>query len=121
MHASEKFKTDLGAALARASRTDGSLAADDIDFFFRRNFPALPRETGADILATFLERAARDREKAAAWLGSVASIFCMDYDEAPLSAEDWTALRESANLGADEMDIELLSYVMALVLDHHAL
>ncbi len=121
MHASDKFRTDLGAALARASKADGGLAANDIDFFFRRNFPAVPQGTRDDLLASFLERASRDRQKAEAWLGTVASIFFMDYDDTPLSDEDWAELRESTNLGADELDLELLSYVMGLVLDHHAL
>ncbi len=121
MQASDKFRTDLDTALARAAKPDGSVASVDLEFFFKRSFTMIPAETRDDIFASFLDRTSRDREKAAEWLGTLASIFFMDYDETPLPIEDWTELREAVNLGAGDFDLELLSYVMGLVLDNHAL
>ena len=121
MNVSEKFKTDLATAFARARRPDGSLAPKELESFFARNLGMIPAGTREDLFASFLDRVARNREAAETWLGTIGSIFLSEYDGSPLSLEDWTELREAVNLEAGAFEIELLSYVMSLVLENHAL
>ena len=45
----------------------------------------------------------------------------MDYDGTPFDKSDWEELREAIVLEEEDLDMELLEYVMALVVDHRAL
>jgi len=115
----EKFKTDLDQALRRAGPGNGALAS--IRGFFEREFPSVRGETGDALMADFADKWRSDPSAAAAWLGTVGTIIMRDYDGSPLSALDWAGLREAFAAGSDELDLELLTYAMALVLEHKAL
>lgn len=129
MHEVEKFKSDLDQALRRAGAGAGAGAAPSpgspppagLRAFFERSFPGVRGETGAAILADFAEKWRADPAAALAWLGTVGSILLQDYDGEPLSREDWVSLREAFSAGSEEVDIDLLTYAMSLVLDHGAL
>jgi hypothetical protein len=115
----DKFKTDLDQALRRAGPGNGALAS--IRGFFEREFPAVRGETGDALMADFADKWRADPEAAAAWLGTVGSVIMQDYDGSPLSPEDWAGLREAFSAGSDELDLDLLTYAMSLVLEHKAL
>jgi hypothetical protein len=115
----EKYRTDLDQALRRAGSGTGALAS--IRAFFEREFPAARGETADALIADFAEKRRVDPEAAAVWLGTIGSILLKDYDGSPLSPEDWAGLREAVSAGSGELDIELLTYVMSLVLEHGAL
>ena len=119
MQAVEKFKSDLDQALRRAD--SGKPAAAAMRAFFEREFPQVRGETGDALLGDFEEKWRADPAAAAAWLETVGSIIMMDYDGSALSAEDWAGIRESFSAGSDELDLELLTYAMSLVLEHRAL
>ena len=65
--------------------------------------------------------AKRCKSSAVAWLGAVGSILLMDYDGTPLDAKEWAELRDSLNLESGDLELELLSYAMGLVLEHGAI
>ena len=43
------------------------------------------------------------------------------YDGTPFAKADWEDIREAVVLEEEELDMDLLEYVMALVVDHGAL
>ncbi|MCX7023178.1 MAG: hypothetical protein NT080_00990 [Spirochaetes bacterium] len=86
-----------------------------------RSFPTLPRDTMDGVFYAFRERldaAPGGSEAPLEWLGTVASIFELDYDGTPLAAADWDELREIVEADSGEMDLDVLTYVMALLLEH---
>ena len=54
-------------------------------------------------------------------LPGVGSVLMMDYDGTPFEKADWEEIREAIVLEEENLDLELLEYVMALVVDHGAL
>jgi hypothetical protein len=116
----DKFHTDLDQAMRRAEGS-GPAALASLRAFFDRQFPAVRGETANALFADFAQKRRADPEAAAAWLQAVGSIILMDYDGSPLSAEDWAGLREAFAAGSDELDLDLLTYAMSLVLEHGAL
>lgn len=121
MHEIDKFRHDMDAALRRAGSDPVEQRQAAARRCFEEGFRALPQETVAALLASFEGRFRADEEKATAWLGGMASILLQDYDGTAFDAADWADLKEAADVGADEMDLDLLTYVMGLVLDHGAL
>lgn len=51
----------------------------------------------------------------------MAGIFLQDYDASPLSDDEWKELRDMLSADAGELDMEVLTYAMALVMEHKAL
>lgn len=111
MRPSEKLKEDILKS-ARSSNPDRCVD---------QNLAFLPEEPRAMLRELFQQRFAADPETAAEWLGTLATIFLQDYDETPLTLEDWQAVRDIVSLGAEVMDLDLVSYVMNLVMEHKAL
>lgn len=56
-------------------------------------------------------------------LADVIDIFWESYDEEhdPIGPDDWAAISEITSDYALELDMQLVSYVMTLAVDHHAL
>lgn len=82
-----------------------------------RSIRGLPDDLVASLLEGLEERLARDREAALAWLGTIASILLQDYDGGKLEPADWVALRDALDDSGGELDLELLTYAMALVVE----
>ena len=127
MQAVEKFKSYLDQALRRAGAGAGAGAGPGsappagLRAFFEREFPAIRGETGDALMADFAEKWRTDPEAAVSWLGTLGTILLQDYDGSPLAREDWIGLREALSAGSGELDIDLLTYAMSLVLEHGAL
>ena len=122
MQPNEKFRSDLDQALRRSGGASEPMKLESLRAYFLGFFrKSVPEETLADLFATFQEKWRRDEDKALAWLGGVGSVLLQDYDGTPLSKEDWAGLRESVSLDQGSIDLDLLSYVMTLVVDHGAL
>ena len=111
MRPSERLKEDILKS-ARALSPDRCVD---------QNFAFLPEEPRALLRELFQQRFAVNPETATEWLGTLATIFLQDYDETPLTLEDWHAVRDMVSLGADVLDLDLVSYVMNLVMEHKAL
>lgn len=122
MQPTEKFRSDLDHALRRSGEASEPMKLESLRNyfygFFRKN---VPEETLADLFASFLGKWREDEEKALAWLGGVGSLLLQDYDGTPLSKEDWAGVREAITLDQGSIDLDLLSYVMTLVVDHGAI
>ena len=52
-------------------------------------------------------------------LSDIVDLFNSEYDEAndPLEEDDWVYVRNIVNACADEMDLEIVTYIMRLIVD----
>lgn len=121
MQPTDKFRTDLDQTLKRSRDSSGAPKPETLRDFFFRYFPRVADETKASLFASFLDAWRRSPERATAWLAGMGSILLMDYDGSPFTREEWAELRESLALAQDELDLDLLSYAMSLIVDHGAL
>ena len=121
MKPSEKTRNDLERSLAEAGKLPASARASHFKACVERYFGFLPPTAREDIFQSFAERLAKDAESASAWLLVIAGIFLQDYDGSPLSDEDWRELRDILSEGSGELDMDILSYAMTLVVEHKAL
>jgi hypothetical protein len=121
MQPTDKFRTDLDQASKRAFGRGDAAVVEATRAFFFRSFPAVGDEAKSALFASYLERRRTSPETATAWLAGVGSVLMMDYDGTPFDKADWADIREAIVLEEQELDIELLEYVLTLVLDHGAL
>ncbi len=121
MQPTDKFRTDLDQAARRAAGRGAAAEIEALRAFFFRSFPKVGQETLSALFAAYLERRRASPADSAAWLSGVGSVLMMDYDGTPFGKADWEELREAVVLEEEELDLELLEYVMALVLEHGAL
>jgi hypothetical protein len=121
MQAIDKFKSDFDATLKRSATASEQARLEALRRFFFDEFRRIPGEVLSAFFTTFLEAWRSGEEKALAWLQGVSSLLLMEYDNTPFTREEWADIKESIVLGSEEIDLELLSYVMGLVLDHGAL
>jgi len=120
MQAIDRLKTALDAWMAHeAGRRD----TDGLRRDFARAVPGLTDETLAAVFDAFRERLADPARtgRAAEWLGGVGSLFAMDYDGTPFTADEWAELRDLASVDAGNVDMDVLGYVLGQVLEHGAL
>ncbi len=119
MRETDKFRSDLGRTAGRAS--SGAAAIESLRSFFYRSFPRVGEEAKASLFASYLERRRLSPDSALDWLAGVGSILAMDYDGSSFTEGDWRDIRDAIALEEENLDIELLEYVMSLVLENGAL
>lgn len=87
----------------------------------------LPAEMAQDLYELITDRI-RERSSGertffedAEYLADVADLFALQYDEEndPIRPDDWPLIGDIVNDYAGELDMETVSYVMGLVVDHH--
>jgi len=121
MRPSDKLRSDILRSVSEA----GKLPENARPSFFRagiaQHFGYLPADTQAGIVRIFEEKRAQDAERAGEWLSILGGIFFQDYDDSPLSDQEWKELRDILSEGSGELDMDILSYAMALVVEHKAL
>ena len=121
MQPTDKFRTDLDQTARRASGRGESAEIEAIRSFFHRSFPRVGEEAKASFFASYLERRRSSPETAPLWLAGVGSVLMMDYDGTSFEKADWEVIRDAVTLEEQEMDMDLLEYVMALVVEHGAI
>lgn len=121
MKPSEKTRNDLERSLAEAGKLPEGTRAAHFKACVERYFGFLPQTAREGILQSFADRQVKDAGSAVAWLLVIAGIFLQDYDGSPLSDEDWRELRDILSEASGELDMDILSYAMTLVVEHKAL
>jgi len=121
MQPTDKFRTDLDQAARRSGGKGEAAEVEALRVFFFRSFPKIGDEAKSSLFAAYLERRRMSPGTASAWLSGVGSVLMLDYDGTPFEKADWAELREAVVLEEESLDMELLEYVMALVVDHGAL
>lgn len=86
-----------------------------------RHLGFLPPSTRDAIFLGFQGRLQVDPIRATDWLVAIAGIFLQDYDGSPLSREEWHELRDILADDSGELDMDVLTYAMTLVMENKAL
>jgi len=123
MNASDKFRSDTLRALSSINAVPENRRALALREVISRNFSFLPSSM-LDLLSDWAEErrlAKSSDEELAQWLCIVGSIFLRNYDGENLSPDEWSRIRDLASEGAGDLDLETLTYVLDLVLEHKAL
>lgn len=113
----DRWKRELDQSLSRLPPSKPGREAAALRDFFAASFRGLPRDFLDSLLEGLEDRLAADREGELARCATLGSILLMDYDEGTLADEDWDRLREAFSDSGGELDLELLTYAMQLVLD----
>ncbi|TFG78902.1 MAG: hypothetical protein E4H20_12370 [Spirochaetales bacterium] len=125
MQAIDKLKSDLDDWERRSTPSADMKALDGLRLSFSRTVGSVPEETISAIFTSFLglygSVGPRQGAKAIEWLGGVGSLFLMDYDGTPFSKAEWEDIRELVTLDAGEIDMDVLSYILSVVMEHGAL
>ena len=120
MQAIDRWKRELDLSLARLDRNGAGAAARRgavIREHFALAFRGLPRDLLDALLEGLEEKLATNPEAAVTRCATLGSVLLMDYDGGDLDEADWDGLRESFSEQGGEIDLDLLTYVMQLVLD----
>ena len=121
MQPTDKFRTDLDHSLKRFSVLPQGAKLNGVREFFFRYFPHVADDAKAALFMTFVETWESSPERATAWLAGVGSILLMDYDGTVFSPAEWRDIRDSLAAAQNELDMDLLSYALSLVVEHGAL
>ncbi|MCE5256837.1 MAG: hypothetical protein LLF89_08345 [Spirochaetaceae bacterium] len=113
MRPSEKTRSDILRSLGGKNAAPGHCVDD--------NFSSLPESAKGLLRELFSRKYQADPGAATEWLATLGTIFAQDYDGTPLREAEWRELPGIISAGAGEMDMELVSYVMGLVMEHKAL
>jgi hypothetical protein len=125
MQAIDKLKSDLDDWSRHVGRTPGNRDFEALRLAFLRSVPKVPDETLSALFTTFLSRFGSGGEdasaKAVGWLVGIGSLLLADYDGTPFTKAEWEEIRELVTIDSGEIDMETLSYVLGLALEHGAL
>ncbi|MFZ4617957.1 MAG: hypothetical protein ACOYM2_17390 [Rectinemataceae bacterium] len=117
MQQSDRWKRQVSETLKRLGAAPPARKADALRDLAAQGFRNLPPDFIAALFEGFAARLSLGKEAAADWLGAIGSILLMDYDDTPLSPDDWASLRDALRDASGELDLEVLTYAMALVVE----
>lgn len=124
MQAIDKLKSDIDDWARRCGTAPGNREFDALRTTFARAVPKVPDDTLAALFTTFLSRYGAGGHDAAAnamtWLAGIGSLLLNDYDGTPFSRADWEEIRDLVTIDSGEIDVDTLSYVLGLALEHGA-
>ncbi|HWR12444.1 MAG TPA: hypothetical protein VN445_11515 [Rectinemataceae bacterium] len=121
MKPSEKTRSDLLRSLAEADKLPASARAALYGSCVDRYFGFLPQASREEIFSSFEIKRQADAAHASDWLVAMAGIFLQDYDGSPLIDSEWKELRDMLSVDSGELDMDVLTYAMGLVMEHKAL
>ncbi|MEI6873587.1 MAG: hypothetical protein WCL50_00495 [Spirochaetota bacterium] len=117
MNAPDRWKHELDETLRRLGQANEAKQAEALGNWLSSSFRGLPTDLVDALLEGLAGRLKKDHDKALAWLGAIGSILLLDYDGTPLDKEDWLGIREAFSDFGEDVDLELLTYAMGLVVE----
>lgn len=117
MNASDRWKHELDETLRRLGQASEAKQAEALQTWLLCSFRGIPSDLVDALLEGLAERLKRDRDKALTWLGAIGSILLLDYDGTALDREDWLGIKEAFADFGGEVDLDLLTYAMGLVVE----
>lgn len=125
MLAIDKLKSDLDGWQKRSKEGASQADLDRLRIIFSRAVGNIPEETVTSVYTSFLaiygSNGPAKRDKALSWLATVGSLLLMDYDGNELSRDEWVEIREILTMDAGEIEMDILSYIMGIIMEHGAL
>lgn len=110
---------DLLDTLTKSSSHDWR--AKDISNALERALPGMPRQ-GIELLIGLTEgKLKADPSRGPLVIATFAGVLLGQYDGTPLTLSEWRELRDLVSDCSDELDMNIVTYVMSLVMDYGAL
>jgi len=124
MQNSEKFASDLSQWLNKTNEHNQVAQLARLRDMFFKECRALPEDANAAFFTIFLSKFKEDKDvahtKSLQYLMAIVAIVLDEYNNQELSVADWKDLREIISDAAGEINIDLLTTILALALDHKA-
>ncbi|GAB1456118.1 MAG: hypothetical protein RBT62_11320 [Spirochaetia bacterium] len=122
MQAIDRLKSEIDDWARRSGKAPGNREFDSLRSTLARSIPNIPEDTLAAVFTTFLSRCrSGETEQAIDWLCGIGSLLLSDYDGTEFSKADWEEIRELVTIDSEEVDVEILTYVLGQALEHGAL
>lgn len=121
MNSNDKMLSDLDSTLKRSRLSSGGHDLSSLSAGLSRCMTVVPAAFRSRLAEGFSLHSGKGQDAAETWLKCIASILAQQYDGTELNQEEWIWLRDFLGAASGEMDLDLLSYAMGLVLDHGAL
>ncbi len=91
-----------------------------------RHVPGVPRDLARDLFAALTDtpvQSAEEIETLIQTLADMVDLFAQQYDDNadPFGTREWEILRDLVDSYAQELDVEVIQYVMERVVSHKAL
>jgi hypothetical protein len=122
MKKADKFRSDLDELAKKTAKDQGKDGLEGFRRLLYRNLNGLPHELLAGTFLSFQDKyLERGSERALEWLAGVVSLYLGEYDGTKFSREEWMEIRETVDAEAGEIDLDLLTQIMVLVMENGAL
>jgi len=109
--------TELAGSLA----TSHGSTIRGIEKAIDRALPGFPRQS-VEILTGYADEMLRvDASRGALVIASFVGILRQQYDGTPLTLSEWRQLRDLISDCADELEMDVVTYAMSLIMDYGAL
>ncbi|MDH7484374.1 MAG: hypothetical protein QHH01_07085 [Spirochaetales bacterium] len=118
MKPEQKAVNELLGQLAKLASREWE--ADEIAHCLDRALPAIPHSVRQALTGIAIQKFEENTGRAPSIIASFASILLGDYDETPLTLSEWREIRDLVADGADELDMDIVTYAMSLVMDYGA-
>jgi hypothetical protein len=86
-----------------------------------RALPTIPRSAMELLIGLADEKLKANPSRGPLVIATYAGVLLRQYDETPLTLSEWRELRDMVSDCADELDMEIVTYAMSLIMDYGAL
>jgi len=114
-----KAMNDLFDALSNLAAR--SWTTRELSNALERALPTMPRSATELLIGLADEKLKVNPSRGPLVIATFAGVLLKQYDETPLTLSEWRELRDLVSDCADELDIEIVTYAMSLIMDYGAL
>jgi len=114
-----KAMNDLFDALSNLAAR--SWTTRELSNALERALPTMPRSATELLIGLADEKLKVNPSRGPLVIATFAGVLLKQYDDTPLTLSEWRELRDLVSDCADELDIEIVTYAMSLIMDYGAL
>jgi hypothetical protein len=96
-------------------------SAKELSNALERALPTIPRSAMEVLIGLADEKLKANPSRGPLVIATFAGVLLGQYDETPLTLSEWHELRDLVSDCADELDMEIVTYAMSLIVDYGAL
>lgn len=112
---------DALTGLVGSLGTSHESAIRDIERAIERALPGFPRQSTELLTGLADEKLQREPSRGAFVIAAFVGILLQQYEGTPLTLSEWRQLRDLISDCADELDMDVVTYAMSLIMDYGAL
>ncbi len=114
-----KAINDLFDALSGLAVRDWT--TQELSHALEKALPTIPRSAMELLIGLADEKLKANPSRGPLVIATFAGVLLRQYDETPLTLSEWRELRDMVSDCADELDMEIVTYAMSLIMDYGAL